>query len=97
VAAEGAAPAADGAEPVAWLQRRFAAGAELVHASGNLQSRFDFARGDAAAAFASAAHIVEAVYETPRQMHGFMETEGGYALVAADGTVYKGPPIRAYR
>ncbi len=68
-------------------EQALAAGAELVHASGNLQNRFDFARGDAAAAFASAAHIVEAVYETPRQMHGFMETEGGFAFVAADGTL----------
>ena len=68
-------------------EQALAAGAERVHASGNLQCRFDFARGDAAAAFADAAHIVEAVYETPRQMHGFMETEGGYAFVAADGTL----------
>ncbi len=68
-------------------ERALAAGAEPVHASGNLQRRLDFARGDAAAAFAGAAHVVEAVYETPRQMHGFMETEGGHAFVAADGTL----------
>jgi len=68
-------------------EQALSAGAERVHASGNLQRRLDFARGDAAAAFAGAAHIVEAVYETPRQMHGFMETEGGHAFVAADGTL----------
>lgn len=68
-------------------EQALAAGTESVHASGNLQRRLDFARGDAVAAFAGAAHVVEAVYETPRQMHGFMETEGGHAFVAADGTL----------
>ncbi|MER9017086.1 molybdopterin cofactor-binding domain-containing protein [Mesorhizobium sp. M0898] len=68
-------------------QQALAAGAEPVHASGNLQCSFEFTRGDAAATFANAAHIVEAVYETPSQMHGFMETEGGYAFVGTDGTL----------
>ncbi|MER9628065.1 FAD binding domain-containing protein, partial [Mesorhizobium sp. M0296] len=68
-------------------QQALAAGAESVHASGNLQCSFEFTRGDAAATFAKAAHIVEAVYETPCQMHGFMETEGGYAFVGTDGTL----------
>lgn len=63
-------------------------GAEPVHPAGNLQRALDFARGDVAKGFAHAAHIVEAVYETPRQMHGFMETEGGYAFVDADGKLH---------
>lgn len=64
-----------------------APGAEAVHAAGNLQRELRFARGDIAAGFAGAAHVVNATYETPRQMHGFMETEGGHAFVDADGTL----------
>ncbi|MCM2449271.1 molybdopterin cofactor-binding domain-containing protein [Agrobacterium vitis] len=59
--------------------------AEQVQASGNLQREILFSRGDSVQAFAKAAHIVEEVYVTPRQMHGFMETEGGYAFVGLDG------------
>lgn len=60
--------------------------AEPVHATGNLQREIRFQRGDVTKGFAKAAHVVEDVYVTPRQMHGFMETEGGYAFVEADGT-----------
>lgn len=71
------------ADPVAAL----ATGAEPVHSSGNLQREIKFCRGDAGVAFATAAHIVEATYETPRQMHAFMETEGGYAYVDQAGVL----------
>ena len=60
--------------------------APVVHASGNLQRELHFGRGDIAAGFA-ARHIVEETYVTPRQMHGFMETEGGYAFVDEAGTL----------
>ncbi|MCX5496399.1 molybdopterin-dependent oxidoreductase [Kaistia dalseonensis] len=62
-------------------------GAPLVHASGNLRAEFRHERGDIEAAFARATHIVEDVYVTPRQMHGFMETEGGYIVPEADGSL----------
>lgn len=68
-------------------QAALAEGAALVHASGNLQRALNFSRGDIAAGFAKAAHVVEDTYVTPRQMHGFMETEGGYALMEPDGTL----------
>jgi xanthine dehydrogenase D subunit/xanthine dehydrogenase C subunit len=58
-----------------------------VHETGNLQREITFSRGDTATAFASAAHVVEDIYVTPRQMHGFMETEGGYARIEEDGTL----------
>lgn len=61
--------------------------AEPVHHGGNLQRDIRFGRGDVNAAFATAAHIVEATYETPRQMHAFMETEGGYAYVDQAGVL----------
>jgi len=60
-------------------------GAEPVHADGNLTSSVELERGDIDAGFAAAIHIVEETYVTPRQMHGFMETEGGYAEPTPDG------------
>lgn len=56
-------------------------GAEAVHEAGNLQRELRFERGNIEEAFAQAAHVIEATYDTPRQMHTFMETEGGYAFV----------------
>ncbi|RST86776.1 aldehyde oxidase [Aquibium carbonis] len=71
-------------EPAAAL----APGAPLVHATGNLRTDLGLTRGDVDAGFRAAAHVVEDVYVTPRQMHGFMETEGGYAKVEQDGTLF---------
>jgi xanthine dehydrogenase D subunit/xanthine dehydrogenase C subunit len=62
-------------------------GAPRLHAGGNLQRRIDYARGDVDAGFAACTHILDESYVTPRQMHGFMETEGGWASLAADGTL----------
>jgi hypothetical protein len=53
--------------------------APQLHDGGNLQRVLNFSRGDVAVGFAEAAHIVERSFKTARQMHGFMETEGGYA------------------
>ncbi|SHG76155.1 xanthine dehydrogenase D subunit [Kaistia soli DSM 19436] len=64
-----------------------AAGAPAIHAGGNLRLELNHRRGDVDAAFARAAHVVEDVYVTPRQMHGFMETEGGAVIPEADGTL----------
>ncbi len=50
-----------------------------VHPGGNLLHRVTHRRGDLAAAEAASVHIVEDTYTTPRQMHGFLETEGGVA------------------
>jgi len=59
--------------------------AQSVHGGGNLQCALSFSKGDVETGFAHAAHVIEATYETPRQMHGFMETEGGHAFVDEDG------------
>ncbi|MBW8638873.1 molybdopterin-dependent oxidoreductase [Hoeflea sp. WL0058] len=61
---------------------------EAVHDSGNLQTELHLDRGDVDAGFLEAAHVVEEIYEMPRQMHGFLETEGGYARLEADGTLH---------
>lgn len=48
-----------------------------LHDDGNVRKTVELERGDIDAGFAAATHIVEDVYVTPRQMHGFTETEGG--------------------
>ncbi len=64
-----------------------AADAQAVHASGNLHDTDGYVRGDVASAWAACAHIVEDTYITPRQMHVFMETEGGFARPTPDGGI----------
>lgn len=64
--------------------------APQLHPQGNLLHRNGFKRGDVAAGFESCAHVVEETYYTPRQMHTYMETEGGLFMPGEDGrlTVY---------
>lgn len=59
--------------------------AAQVHASGNLLHRTAHLRGDPEAARAACAHLVEATYDTPRQMHAYLETEGGVAEPDGEG------------
>ncbi|MCL6489987.1 MAG: molybdopterin-dependent oxidoreductase, partial [Alicyclobacillus mali] len=58
-----------------------------LHPTGNLLHRRTFSRGDVTQGFAASAVIVEAVYETPRQMHTYMETEGGMCIPEPDGSL----------
>ena len=51
-----------------------------LHEGGNLLTQETFHRGDPEQAFAACAVVVEHDYRTPRQMHAFMETEGGIAI-----------------
>jgi CO/xanthine dehydrogenase Mo-binding subunit/CO/xanthine dehydrogenase FAD-binding subunit len=69
-------------------QAALAGDAPRVHDGGNLRTEIGLTRGDVEAGFRMAAHVVEDVYVTPRQMHGFMETEGGFATVEPDGTLF---------
>jgi CO/xanthine dehydrogenase Mo-binding subunit len=64
-------------------ERALLPGASPVHANGNLLHATRHVRGDLAQAEAACVHVVEAVYETPRQMHAYLETEGG--VVEPDG------------
>jgi xanthine dehydrogenase D subunit/xanthine dehydrogenase C subunit len=69
-------------------QASLATNAPRLHEDGNLQRELLFHRGDVEAGFAAAIHVVEETYVTPRQMHGFMETEGGYAYPSKDGILH---------
>ncbi|MBD2844119.1 molybdopterin-dependent oxidoreductase, partial [Paenibacillus sp. IB182496] len=66
-------------------QAALAEDAALLHPEGNVLHSAAYTRGEIAAGFAACAHIVEAVYETPRQMHAYMETEGGLFVPEPDG------------
>lgn len=69
-------------------QAALAPDAPRVHDGGNLRTELGLTHGDVEAGFRVAVHVIEDVYLTPRQMHGFMETEGGYAKVEPDGTLF---------
>ncbi|MWC28710.1 xanthine dehydrogenase subunit D [Paenibacillus sp. MMS18-CY102] len=64
--------------------------APQLHEMGNMLHETLVLRGDINAAFAQCAAIVEEVYTTPRQLHLYMETEGGLFVPEEDGrlTVY---------
>ncbi|WP_123041452.1 xanthine dehydrogenase subunit D [Cohnella candidum] len=66
------------------------ADAPRLHPHGNELHRNDYKVGDPDSAFADCAIVVEETYVTPRQMHAYMETEGGLFVPEADGrlTVY---------
>ncbi|MBB3111263.1 xanthine dehydrogenase D subunit [Paenibacillus phyllosphaerae] len=65
-------------------------GAPQLHPHGNVLHRAGYKAGEADSAFATCAHIIEETYTTPRQMHTYMETEGGLFVPEKDGrlTVY---------
>lgn len=69
------------------MEAALAPDAVPVHAAGNLQREEHFVRGDVSSAWSQCAHIIDATYVTQRQLHGFMETEGGYVVPEADGTL----------
>ncbi|MFB9329003.1 xanthine dehydrogenase subunit D [Paenibacillus aurantiacus] len=64
--------------------------APKLHPHGNVLHRAGYERGDVAEGFEQCVHVVEETYVTPRQMHAYMETEGGLFVPEADGrlTVY---------
>lgn len=72
--------------------------APKLHPGGNVLHRAQYGDGDADAAFAACAHVVEETYETPRQMHTYMETEGGLFVPGEGGrlTVYS-PTQHGYK
>lgn len=69
------------ADPTAAL----ADGAPHLHPDGNLLDSSQLAHGDVDTAFNTCAFVVEGRYRTPRQMHVFMETEGGVVVPDREG------------
>lgn len=62
----------------------------LLHAEGNVLHHTEYRKGEPEAVFKECCHVVEETYWTPRQMHTYMETEGGLFIPEANGrlTVY---------
>jgi xanthine dehydrogenase D subunit len=61
-----------------------------LHPYGNVLHRTSYKRGEIEQGFAKSAFIVEETYYTPRQMHTYMEMEGGLFIPESNGrlTVY---------
>ncbi|SFB02370.1 MULTISPECIES: xanthine dehydrogenase family protein molybdopterin-binding subunit [unclassified Bacillus (in: firmicutes)] len=72
--------------------------APKLHPSGNTYSHVKIKNGDVEKAFSEADFILENTFISPRQMHAFIETEGGWSMVEKDGslTIYC-PGQYAYR
>jgi xanthine dehydrogenase D subunit len=62
----------------------------LLHAEGNVLHHTEYRRGEPGVVFKDCCHVVEETYWTPRQMHTYMETEGGLFIPEDNGrlTVY---------
>ena len=63
-----------------------------LYPEGNILHNPSYINGNVEDAFKRCSYIVEETYELPRQMHGYMETEGGVIVPEDDGgiTVYAG-------
>ena len=71
-------------------EKALQADAVKLHPAGNICHRSSYSNGNVATAFEACEAIVEETYELPRQLHGYMETEGGVIVPEEDGgiTVY---------
>ncbi len=74
------------------LQKALAPAAPSLHSDGNILHCNQYKNGDVEKGFLQSAFVVEETYELPRQMHAYMETEGGVIVPESDEkiTVYTG-------
>lgn len=72
--------------------KSLAKNAPKLRDDGNVLYKKSFTKGDVAEGFKHCTAVVEETYHVPRQMHAYMETEGGVVVPEADGgiTVYMG-------
>ncbi|MBM4397517.1 MAG: xanthine dehydrogenase family protein, partial [Deltaproteobacteria bacterium] len=62
-------------------------GAPVIHSPDNVFRRWQVRKGDAGAALARAAVVVENEYRTPYQEHAYLETQGMLAVPTPDGGI----------
>lgn len=74
-------------EPVVDPERALEPDAPKLMPKGNKLSHSKIKRGDADAALAKAAFVVEATYQTQRIEHGYLEPESTLAVPLPDGTI----------
>ncbi len=76
---------------VADIDAALAADAPLLHpehpSGANDYHHYVIRKGDTAAAFAEAAHVIEGTYEVPYQEHAFLQTEAAIGWIDDDGRV----------
>ena len=72
---------------IASIDDALAEGAVQIHDSGNIRQVFQVRKGDADAAFASCAAVVEDIFETQLSEHAFIETECSVAYIDPDDQV----------
>ncbi len=72
------------------VERALANGAPPVHERGNLLAKKQVVKGDMAAGWQAATHVLERTYSTGYQEHAYLETNGVLAVPEPDGvfTVY---------
>lgn len=72
--------------------------AAKLHPDGNIHSHVKIKNGNTEKAFKEADIIVENTFYSPRQMHAFIETEGGWGVMDAEGFItIRCPGQYAYR
>ncbi|KHF41389.1 xanthine dehydrogenase subunit D [Halalkalibacter okhensis] len=64
--------------------------APKLHNQGNILHQTDYQRGNIDEGFKHCEYVIEETYKTPRQMHTYLETEGGIFVPSQEGklTVY---------
>ncbi|MGQ8871970.1 xanthine dehydrogenase subunit D [Paenibacillus sp. TSA_86.1] len=77
-------------EPLDSTDAAQAAGAPELHphGPGNVLHRTEIKRGDAQQVFDTCDYVVTETYYTPRQMHAYMETEGGLFVPDEEGRLH---------
>ncbi|ARK28933.1 xanthine dehydrogenase subunit D [Halalkalibacter krulwichiae] len=66
-------------------EKALAENATKLHPQGNILHETEFSKGDVDLAFAECNAVIEETYLTPRQMHTYLETEGGLFVPEEDG------------
>lgn len=74
-------------EPITDAERAMDEQAPKLHPHGNIHKRVQIINGDVDKAFATADLILENTFYSPRQMHAFIETEGGWGVLEKEGTL----------
>ncbi len=77
-------------EPAVFDFRRDPTPAEVQHGADNVFKHIRIDKGDVAAAFSAAPHVIEGVYETGSQEHVYLETQGMAAWVEDGRVVVEG-------
>lgn len=84
--------------PVTDAEFAMSSDAPSLHENGNIHSHVIIKNGNTDAAFEEADVILENTFYSPRQMHAFIETEGGWGVVEPDGMLtIRCPGQYAYR